>query len=777
MDGNYCYACVTEVTDNEYNIHGNGKSKLVFPLSELPRTLDINNSPKLCYRRRQGENKTTVHWGQRKLILSEIEFLTKYAGIEQHALNTNNNVNIVCIYAGAAPGTHISLICCLFPYIKFVLVDPCEFDSNLYAHGSNERTPRYDNIDIINEYMSKEIIASVIKKYKLNESEKDCGNFRLLYISDVRSTDYRVLSYVENEKGIQEDMKLQMEWYFVLKPHASMLKFRLPWSDTQSAVPVPVSDAPGDISDRVGITTYLDGDLYYPVFGPQTTTECRLVVDASVHKHGLKMYSHKDYMNAMFYFNNVTRYGLFSSNSGTCDQSTHCELPYHDCMSTSRSVSKMVGSPYSALDISFMKKLGLDNCYDCSVEMKIVSAYITMMEHASIEFKFVGTGVEGNWTNIRDFIVNCSLDSGAFPHLLSTDDVCCAGADLLHLNLSLSIAITWYCGGGYRSSSRNLVNWRVSNRFESFPLRYYGRTSSEVVVLESGSQQKRGQRKRKRSHRFSAESNGMGWYSKELKALYADCVSGFEWHWQYLLPPPIADRDEYACSSPAEWATVIPSGTLLNIYCWNVLRELLTIVWTCSRNYSDSDFNCDSNNAGYRGFVLSGFPWDSHYTFVDDVRKHVVELLISLGIKDLMDEEAGAGDNKVLIMVSPSYMGSCMYILSPTVCECRGLFGIVDTEQVDMPSGASGYTLMSGSVLRSGKGIVIQLDDLYLYDGTYPYPPNCTVFSNRYSVLKQFVYYGMHMRVLNDWIVLSNPMKAYLAVEGLLGLQIKECSF
>ena len=30
------------------------------------------------YRRRQGEVKTVIHWGQRKLLLSEIEFLTKF---------------------------------------------------------------------------------------------------------------------------------------------------------------------------------------------------------------------------------------------------------------------------------------------------------------------------------------------------------------------------------------------------------------------------------------------------------------------------------------------------------------------------------------------------------------------------------------------------------------------------------------------------------------------------------------------------------------------------
>ncbi len=58
-----------------------------------------------------GESKTVVHWGQRKLLMHEIEFLTKHLGTEQRA---------VLVYAGAAPGTHISLLSDLFPSVVFV---------------------------------------------------------------------------------------------------------------------------------------------------------------------------------------------------------------------------------------------------------------------------------------------------------------------------------------------------------------------------------------------------------------------------------------------------------------------------------------------------------------------------------------------------------------------------------------------------------------------------------------------------------------------------------
>eukprot|EP00961_Rhodomonas_salina_P002887 39493-Rhodomonas_salina.1 len=56
------------------------------------------------YRRRQGEEKTVVHWGQRKLLLSELEFLTAHGA-----------AGATVVYAGAAPGTHTRYLLELFP--------------------------------------------------------------------------------------------------------------------------------------------------------------------------------------------------------------------------------------------------------------------------------------------------------------------------------------------------------------------------------------------------------------------------------------------------------------------------------------------------------------------------------------------------------------------------------------------------------------------------------------------------------------------------------------
>lgn len=58
-----------------------------------------------------GEKKSVVHWGQRKLLLHEIELLTQCVSLQDKAL---------LVYAGAAPGAHITFLASLFPSVSFV---------------------------------------------------------------------------------------------------------------------------------------------------------------------------------------------------------------------------------------------------------------------------------------------------------------------------------------------------------------------------------------------------------------------------------------------------------------------------------------------------------------------------------------------------------------------------------------------------------------------------------------------------------------------------------
>lgn len=318
--------CVTQpVTDIGHNPHlWQLSSDFVplYPLNDLPRTLS-QDSPQLPYRRRRGERKTLVHWGQRKLLLSEIEFLTKYAPL------SSSSDRVLCLYCGAAPGIHISYLSQLFPHISFVLIDPAPFFCT-----------EAEKIVIRNEYMTD----AIAQEYRNSTST-------VLFISDIRSADWMLYGNNLLEKEIINDMEDQMRWHEILSPRASMMKFRLPWT--------------------VGTTMYLSGEIFLPLWGPQTTTESRLVVQGNEKRP----WDHQKYWEQMFYFNTVTR----------------CSA-YHHTIQPLIKVGKLltptlpkefqVGQDdYETGDEIAACSSCVDYCYDCAGEIVVLQEYL----HKSIK--------------------------------------------------------------------------------------------------------------------------------------------------------------------------------------------------------------------------------------------------------------------------------------------------------------------------------------------------------------------------------------------------------
>jgi hypothetical protein len=88
----------------------------------------------------------------------------------------------------------------------------------------------------------------------------------------------------------------QQGWIQIMKPVSSILKFRLPW------------DLPG------GLTKYLDGTIYFPVYGKVLTHEARLVV-----RRGAKVinYNNRLYEGQMAYYNQVLRPAMYSYGGQT----------------------------------------------------------------------------------------------------------------------------------------------------------------------------------------------------------------------------------------------------------------------------------------------------------------------------------------------------------------------------------------------------------------------------------------------------------------------------
>ena len=167
--------------------------------------------------------------------------------------------NATIIYAGAAPGQHTNYLSNLFPDMKFILIDPSPF-----------QTKATERIDILHDTYFDDNLAQELKK--------KCDN-NILFISDIRSFSNTTKEKNQKEDRCEIDMENQKRWHLILSPKASMLKLRFPY--------------------KPGITKYLEGDIFFPVWGPMTTTECRLIATSSIEKE----YDHTDYEQMMFHFN------------------------------------------------------------------------------------------------------------------------------------------------------------------------------------------------------------------------------------------------------------------------------------------------------------------------------------------------------------------------------------------------------------------------------------------------------------------------------------------
>jgi cap2 methyltransferase len=276
------------------------------------------DAPEMAYEQSSDYVKTVVHWGQRKLLMSEIEFLTL---MENSVLQ-----NAVVVYAGAAPGTHIPYLMNLFPGVLFVLVDPRRFCPTLTSMARNCDA----TVQIKKEFFTDDMATALKKQY---------AGKRILFVSDIRTADTKSQNAARIEIAVKKDMDDQMRWHQLLGAYRSMLKFRLQW------------DVPG--TRYKPVTKYLDGDIYLPVWGPQTTTECRLitkpgagqVVNRRGQPTGLRVYNNKKYEDQLFYHNRVLRPSLYDHPLGDAE--------------------------------------GIDHCYDCRAEIEILYNYLWSRQHGS----------------------------------------------------------------------------------------------------------------------------------------------------------------------------------------------------------------------------------------------------------------------------------------------------------------------------------------------------------------------------------------------------------
>ena len=252
--------------ENNNNSINNSTIQLALPeqvisgLKFEQKDLFLNlTDPELKYRRRNNEEKTAISFGQRKLVLGEIQFLSLF-------WDPKKVKNPIMVVAGAAPAYHYSIIELLFPELsQIALYDP--------------RPCKIKETGKIKIYQ---------QLFTDDTAKEWAGKDNIIFISDIRSSDYTQCKNIdENEIQIMKDMEDQMRWYKIIRPYQAMLKCRFPYQEGNS---------PSKMN-------YLYGFILKQPYAPNTSTETRLVPipDREI------IYDCLKYESQLYYYNTVVR--------------------------------------------------------------------------------------------------------------------------------------------------------------------------------------------------------------------------------------------------------------------------------------------------------------------------------------------------------------------------------------------------------------------------------------------------------------------------------------
>lgn len=226
------------------------------------------------------------HIGQRKLLFSEIEFISyvsKYINIHESLI----------IYIGASPGMHINILKKIFPDVNFLLYDPLPINLKFK-----------NNIKIINNFFTDSECETVIKY------QKELNKKYLIFITDIRSRE----SEIDNI-SVWKDMVNQLKWGVLLNADFLSIKFRLPWINEHdnTIYNLDLTDIKNKINnyniklENPGDIIYLAGKIYIQIYAHNNSSETRLFVKKNNNKYDLKTYNCYKYEEQLLYHNTINK--------------------------------------------------------------------------------------------------------------------------------------------------------------------------------------------------------------------------------------------------------------------------------------------------------------------------------------------------------------------------------------------------------------------------------------------------------------------------------------
>lgn len=253
-----------------------------------------DDHPRRSYRK-LSQKINTLHYGQLKLYMTCLQFLTKYWDPMQATKPK-------LVYVGAAPCSWALLLARQFPVFELHLYDPEPFDITLMEHDMNDsKREVLSDINQADIYLYKRLFEDEDTKRWADETD-------VFFVSDIRPFSYEKEGE-EGELTVHENMMIQSNWIKKIQPLYSQVKFKLPYSKN-------LSNPDADHT----LYQYLDGRIYFQQWVGEYSTESRLV---SSPPYQDTEYDYKIYEEMMFHHNtyarnvNKTRYrNLFDGSRG-----------------------------------------------------------------------------------------------------------------------------------------------------------------------------------------------------------------------------------------------------------------------------------------------------------------------------------------------------------------------------------------------------------------------------------------------------------------------------
>jgi hypothetical protein len=325
-------------------------------------TNDLSNQSQYIGDARDFQSR--CHWGQKKLVLSEIQFLTKVC----QKLNTKSLKDYAVVYVGAAHGFHFPILYNLFPELIWILYDPGKFSKEAHMH------PEKQKVKIFNQFFTDDTI---------DHARQNAENRKILFISDIRLT--------PNEEAVMKDMISQAKWGTELGADYMLLKYKPPYEDENTKQfktntiddlqlnPKYIKNPELKADDKTFL--YLKGDVYIQLFAHIHSVELRLMVEKVNGKYELETINYGEIEKKMFYFNTNLRTSWSTENYDFLhyipgyDSSIECVMEYliiknyyeylHNIKDNNIIIQKMFDMAY------FLEKIAHTTFINCNYDTMI----------------------------------------------------------------------------------------------------------------------------------------------------------------------------------------------------------------------------------------------------------------------------------------------------------------------------------------------------------------------------------------------------------------------